>query len=142
MIVLQIEENCHETEPSIRLISLYPPPSRLVKGNFSLSELRLDKLGSFVVPKELLQFGLRITAPHPVEWSFIRRSGGDRIGPSSTPLVQSDRAMSNFYDPSTYCYTSKLLINLRSKNYDTDTGSYVAKFGDKTLRFYLFVPSV
>lgn len=137
----QIEESCHDIEPSIRLISMYPPPSVLFNDNFHITELRLDKLGSFVVPKGLLQFAVRVATPEPVEWSFLQGSQNKVAGPSSTPQVQSDRAMTNFYDPSTFCYTSKLLINLRSKNSEMDTGTYVAKFGDKTLSFNLFVPS-
>lgn len=56
-------------------------------------------------------------------------------------MVQSDRTITNFYDPSTYCYTSKLLINLRNKT-EADTGSYVAKLKNhEELGFHLFVPS-
>ncbi|OXA37448.1 hypothetical protein Fcan01_27784 [Folsomia candida] len=79
----EISETCHETEPSLRLLNIYPSPSQL---NFSLTSVRLDKTGQFIAPKGLLQFSVIATATEPIEWHF---TGVD--GPSLTPSIQNDR---------------------------------------------------
>lgn len=116
-------------------MNIYPSPSQL---NFSLTSVRLDKTGQFIAPKGLLQFSVIATATEPIEWHF---TGVD--GPSLTPSIQNDRLISNFYDPSTYCHISKLLINLRHKNSSQDTGCFIARIGsaEKNLKFCLFVPN-
>ncbi|CAL8113898.1 unnamed protein product [Orchesella dallaii] len=129
------DDYCHETN-SIHLINIYPSPSKL---NLELNETRLDKLPYFIVPQNVLQFGVKISGPKPFYWSFV----GNGDGPSRTPLIQSDRQVLDFYDSSTYCYSSRLLLNLRHKT-PNDTGRYIVKHKHESREiasFYIFVPS-
>ncbi|ODM97764.1 Vascular endothelial growth factor receptor 3 [Orchesella cincta] len=136
VVILQTTDDyCHETN-SIHLINIYPSPSKL---NLELNETRLDKLPYFIVPKNVLQFAVKVSGPKPFYWSFT----GNGDGPSRTPLIQSDRQVLDFYDSSTYCYSSRLLLNLRHKT-PNDTGRYVVKQKHESREiasFYLFVPT-
>lgn len=108
-----------------------------------------------------------MTSTEPVEWLFTGYTGSVRISnlydlnfhnvrddfltktcinvqPSRTPLVQLDRHAPEFFDSSTYCYTSKLLLNLKHRERNNDTGRYIARNKNQHhifSSFYLFVPS-